>query len=59
MRIGERNEGNVENKGGNRRNGMEKWVWGISVGMRGIWVEMQKLWGIRVEMQGIKVETEV
>ena len=38
---------------------MEKWVWGISVGMRGIWVEMQKMWGIRVEMQGIKVETEV
>ena len=59
MRTGERNEGNVENKGRNRRNGMEKRVWGISVGMRGIWVEMQKLWRIRVEMQGIKVETEV
>ena len=49
----------MENKGGNRRNGMEKRVWGISAGMRGIWVEIQKMWGIRVEMQGIKVETEV
>ena len=27
-----------------------------SVGMRGIWVEIQKMWGIRVAVQGIKVE---
>ena len=30
---------------------------GISVIVRGIWVEMQKMWGIRVTMQEINVET--
>ena len=34
MGIGERNEGNAENKGGNARNGMIMRVQGISVGMR-------------------------
>ena len=27
-----------------------------SVGMWGIWAEIQKMWGIRVAMQGIKIE---
>ena len=41
----------------NARNGMRMRVQGISVGMREILVEMQKLFGIRVTMQEIKVET--
>ena len=53
--IGEWNAGNAENKGA--RKGMGMRVRKISVGMRGIWVEMRKMWGIRVAMQGIKVET--
>ena len=56
-RIGEQNKGNVENKGGNGRDGVVIRVWGISVGMQKIWVEMEKMLGIRVVMQGIKVET--
>ena len=32
-------------------------VRGISVVMRRIWAEMQKMWGIRVAMQGTKVES--
>ena len=46
-----------ENKGGNARNGMGMRVQRISVGIWGIWVEIQKIWGIKVVMQGIKVET--
>ena len=53
MGIGKRNEGNVENKGA--RTGIQ--MRGISVGMWGIWVKMQKMWEIRVAMKGIKVET--
>ena len=52
MGIGKRNERNAENKGA--RIGIR--MQGISVGMWGIWVEMQKMWGIRVAMKGIKVE---
>ena len=55
--IVERIEGNAENKGGDARNGMVKWVWEISVVMRRIWVEMQKIWVVRLAMQGIKLET--
>ena len=47
----------MENKGGNTKNGIGMQARKISVGMRGIWVEIQKMWRIRVEMQGIKVET--
>ena len=36
---------------------MEMQLRRISVGMQGIWVELQKMWGIRVAMQGVKVET--
>ena len=36
------NERNAENKGGKSRNGMGIRVRRISVGMRGIWVKMQK-----------------
>ena len=57
MGIGERNEANAENKGGNARNGMGMRVRRTSVGMQGIWVKIQKTWGIRVAMLGIKVET--
>ena len=32
-------------------------AWRISVKMREIWVEIQKMWGIRMAMQEIKVET--
>ena len=32
-------------------------VQGISVGMREIWVEVQKMLGIRVAMREVKVET--
>ena len=53
----ERNEGNVENTGGNVRNGMRMRVRRISVGMPGIRVEILKMWGIRVVMQEVKVET--
>ena len=45
------------NKGGNARKGMGMWVQKISMGMRGIWVEIGKMWGIRIVMQGIKMET--
>ena len=38
----ERKERNLENKGGNMRNGTEMPVRGISVGISAIWVEMQK-----------------
>ena len=37
MRIGERNEGNAENRGGNARNEMGMWLRGISVGLRENW----------------------
>lgn len=37
------NEGNAENNGRNVRNEMEMWVGEISVGMRGAWMEMQKM----------------
>ena len=47
----------METKGGNARNGMGMRVQGISMGMRGTWVEIRKMLGIRVAMQGIKVET--
>ena len=57
MGIGERNELNAENKGGNARNGMGMGVRRINVGMRGIWEEIPKMCGIRVAMQGIKVGT--
>ena len=50
--IGEWNAGNAENKGAKKGMGMR--VRKISVGMRGIWVEM---WGIREAMQGMKVQT--
>ena len=40
--IGEQNEGNAENKGDNARNGIGMRVYRISMGMRGIWVEIQK-----------------
>ena len=53
--IGEKNEENAEDKGGNARNEMK--MWGISKGMQEIWVKMQKMQGIRVVMQGIKMET--
>ena len=43
--MGEKNERNPENKGGNMRNGMGMPVRGISVGISGIWVEMQKNMG--------------
>ena len=36
---------NAENKGGNARNGLEMRVRRISVGMWGIWVEIQKCQG--------------
>ena len=32
----------MDNKGGNTRHGIGMRVWRIGVGMRGIWVEMQK-----------------
>ena len=57
MRIGEQNEGNADNKGGDARNGMGIRVREISLGLRGIWVKIRKLWGIRVVIQGIQVET--
>ena len=41
----------------NTRNEMGMQVRRISVGMRGICVEIQKVWGMRVAMKGIKVET--
>ena len=41
------------------RVGMRWMGWGISVGMRPIWVQMQNILGIRVAMQGIKVETKL
>ena len=56
-RMGKLNEGNVENKGESARNKMEMWVQKISIRIRGIMVEMQKMWRIRMAMQGIKVET--
>ena len=40
--TGERNEGNADNKGGNARNEMSMQVQRISVGIRGIWVKIQK-----------------
>ena len=55
MGIGQKNEENAEDKGGNARNEMK--MWGISKGMQEIWVKMQKMQGIRVVMQGIKMET--
>ena len=45
------------NKGGNVRKGLGMRVQKISMGMRGIWVEIGKMWGISVAMQGIKMET--
>ena len=57
MRIGEQNEGNADNKGGDARNGMGIRVREISLGMRGLWLKIRKLWGIRVVIQGIQVET--
>ena len=55
--MGKLNEGNVENKGESARNKMGMWVQKISIRIRGIMVEMQKMWRIRMAMQGIKVET--
>ena len=46
----------MENKGGNAKNGIGMRVWSISMGMQGIWVEIQEMWGIRFVMQRIKVE---
>ena len=57
MGIGERNEGNADSKGANARNEMGMRVQRISVGMRGIWMEIRKMWVIRMAIQGIKVET--
>ena len=57
MRIGEQNEGNADNKGGDARNGMGIRVREISLGIRGIWLKIGKLWDIRVAIQGIQVET--
>ena len=57
MGIGERKLATAVNKGGNARNEMGMQVWGINVGMRRIYVEMQKMWGISLAMQEIKVET--
>ena len=56
-RMGKLNEGNVENKGESARTKMGMWVQKISIRIRGIMVEMQKMWRIRMAMQGIKVET--
>ena len=56
-RMGKLNEGNVENKGESARNKMGMWVQKISIRIRGIMVEMQKMWRIRMAMHGIKVET--
>ena len=56
-RMGKLNEGNVENKGESARNKMGMWVQKISIRIRGIMVEMQKMWRIRMAMRGIKVET--
>ena len=57
MRIGEQNEGNADNKGGDARNGMGIRVREISLGIRGIWLKIGKLWEIRLAIQGIQVET--
>ena len=40
--IGEQNERNAENKGGNARDGMGMWMQRISMRMQGIWMEIQK-----------------
>ena len=52
-----RMRGNADNMGGNARNEMEMQVWGISMGMPGISLEMKNIWGIKEAIQGIMMET--
>ena len=52
--LGEGNEGNAENNGWNTRNEMGICIREISVGMRGMQVEMRKMCEIRLAIQGIK-----